>query len=148
MDCILTEIQIQAPLLFIWQVLTDFHAYSEWNPFMVDVQATFQVGEAIEFMQTIPEGSTTKIKATFTEIEPGTSFRWRYCSKLSFLLMIEQYVTLETTHETSTRLIHGQTHSGLSVSFLNYLDYFEKPLEGYIAMNQALKCRCEALQKI
>jgi hypothetical protein len=148
MDCILTEIQIQAPLLLIWQVLTDFHAYSEWNPFMVNVQATFQVGEAIEFVQTIPEGSSTKIKATFIQIEPGTIFRWRYCSKLSFLLAIEQYVTLEAVHETSTRLIHGQTQTGLSVSFLNYLDYFEKSLEGYIAMNHALKCRCEALQKI
>lgn len=148
MDCILTEIQIQAPLLFIWQVLTDFSAYSEWNPFMVDVQATFRVGEEIEFTQTIPEGPSTKIKATFTHIEPETTFRWRYRSRLPFLLAIEQYVTLETTHGTSTRLIHGQTQTGLSVSFLNYLDYFEKPLEGYLAMNQALKFRCEALQKI
>lgn len=148
MDCILTEIQIQAPLLLIWQVLTDFHAYSQWNPFMVDVRATFQVGEAIEFVQTIPEGPSTKIKATFTQIEPGTTFRWRYRSKHFFLLAIEQYVTLAAIDETSTRLIHGQTHSGLSVSLLNYLDYFEKPMEGYIAMNHALKCRCEALQKI
>jgi hypothetical protein len=148
MDCILTEIQIQAPLLLIWQVLTDFHAYSEWNPFMIDVQATFQVGGAIELMQTIPEGPSTKIKATFTQIETGKTFRWCYRSKFPFRFAIEQYITLEAIHETSTHLIHGQTHSGLSVSLLNYLDYFEKPMKGYIAMNHALKCRCEALQKI
>lgn len=146
MDCILTEIQIQAPLLLIWQVLTDFPAYSEWNPFIVDVHVTFQVGSPIEFTQNIPEEPSSQIKAIFTQIQPQSTIRWQYCSKLSFLFKIEQYITLEVINDATTLLQHGQTQTGLSVSFLNYLDYFERPMAGYIAMNHALKRRCETIQ--
>jgi len=35
---IATEILIQAPPTRVWQVLTDFGAYPQWNPFIVSLQ--------------------------------------------------------------------------------------------------------------
>jgi hypothetical protein len=147
MDCIVTEIQIEAPLFLVWQVLTDFKAYSQWNPFILDAIATFQVGRQIEYVCHIPEGATSKVQATFTQIEAGHRFRWRNQAKFPFLLEVEHFFSLEGKGDTTTRFIQGQDQTGLCVSLLNALDYFEKPLQGYVAMNFALKSRCENLHK-
>ncbi|WP_110208147.1 SRPBCC domain-containing protein [Nocardioides daejeonensis] len=64
------EIEIDAPAATVWQVLTDFDAYREWNPFATSVRCDFRPGGAIdmevamgrrklrqrEFINTIDEG--------------------------------------------------------------------------------------------
>lgn len=34
MNSIRTEIKIHAPVTIVWQTLTDFASYADWNPFI------------------------------------------------------------------------------------------------------------------
>ena len=51
-----TEIQINASASAVWNVLTDFRAYPDWNPFMVYLKGKPAVGERIE-VKMVPPGS-------------------------------------------------------------------------------------------
>jgi uncharacterized protein YndB with AHSA1/START domain len=41
-------VDIDAPVHVVWQVLTDYARYPEWNPFTVRVQTTLEVGSVID----------------------------------------------------------------------------------------------------
>jgi hypothetical protein len=43
-----TSIQIDAPPRIVWEVLTDFSAYINWNPFLYSVEGDFKVDEKVK----------------------------------------------------------------------------------------------------
>lgn len=42
------EIEIEAPVERIWEVLTDFEEFPEWNPFIRRIRGTSQVGSRLD----------------------------------------------------------------------------------------------------
>jgi hypothetical protein len=40
-------IEIEAPASIVWEIITDFDRYGEWNPFCVRAQSTLQMGAAV-----------------------------------------------------------------------------------------------------
>ncbi|NJM70835.1 MAG: hypothetical protein HC862_11730 [Scytonema sp. RU_4_4] len=46
-----TEVVIDAPRQLVWEQVTDFEAYSDWNPFMLEAHAEFEVGATIRFLK-------------------------------------------------------------------------------------------------
>ncbi len=42
-----TEIIIEAPVNYVWQVLSDFAKYKDWNPFILSVTGNLIVGEKL-----------------------------------------------------------------------------------------------------
>lgn len=47
MQALHSEIQIETPPQRVWQVLTDFDAYPQWNPFIRSIQGDVQVGSRL-----------------------------------------------------------------------------------------------------
>ncbi len=45
---ITTSIRINSDLETVWQVLTDFKKYPEWNPFIKSIEGEVAVGQKIE----------------------------------------------------------------------------------------------------
>ena len=41
------EVEINAPLDTVWEVITDLPRYGDWNPFVVQCESTLKVGEPI-----------------------------------------------------------------------------------------------------
>ena len=41
-------LEIEAPAATVWQVLTDFAAYGQWNPFVPECRCELKPGGAIE----------------------------------------------------------------------------------------------------
>jgi hypothetical protein len=60
----------------VWEVLTDFPRYAEWNPFVVDCKSTLQPGEPIDLrvkLFTQPQDQ----REWMTEHVPGRRFAYR-----------------------------------------------------------------------
>ena len=43
-----TEIEIEAPPGRVWDILTDFERYAEWNPFVREIQGDLRKGAKLE----------------------------------------------------------------------------------------------------
>ena len=51
------KVEIAAPATFVWEVLTDFAHYPQWNPYTVAVATTLKIGTPIDLTLPNPDGS-------------------------------------------------------------------------------------------
>ena len=64
-------VEIQASAETVWEVITDFDAYGEWNPFVVGCRSTLRVGDPIDMNVRLFPGLTQKQRETILEHVPG-----------------------------------------------------------------------------
>lgn len=68
-------VEINAPAEVVWEVLTDFASYREWNPFILDCKSTLTPGEPIDLkvkLFAVPQPQREWIK----EFVPGRRFAY------------------------------------------------------------------------
>lgn len=51
-DCVVKsiEVDIDAPVSVVWEVLTDLARYGEWNPFCIQAESTLALGAPVHMM--------------------------------------------------------------------------------------------------
>lgn len=128
-----TTIQINATPQRVWEVLTDFDQYKNWNPFISLVKGDFIVGEKIS----ITAGGM-KFKPEVLEYNKYEEIRW--LGNLLFKGLFDgehSFVIIDNGDGTST-FNHEEVFNGILVGlFSNKLDTETK--EGFIQMNNELK---------
>jgi hypothetical protein len=137
---LLTEEEILAPPEKVWQVLTDFSRYHEWNPFITSLAGTLEPGQSLEVIMSSPGGSEYRFQPEVLKVDPGREFRWRGKLWASFLFSGEHFFQLTAT-EHGTRLVHGENFSGILVHVARRA--LGEASRGFIYMNRALKRRVE-----
>ena len=140
---LVTEIDIVASPSRIWQVLTDFKKYSEWNPFMTKVSGKAVKGEKLDVTMPNPQGGTMVISPTVLAVEEESELRWLGRTEGDTFNGEHSFV-IRPTSQGNVHFIHSEKFTGSMVSMLEgWLDavvrkYFED-------MNKALKDRAEAM---
>jgi hypothetical protein len=71
-----TEIEIAAPPERVWQVLSDFDAYSEWNPFIRSIVGDAEVGSRLSVRLEPPGARGMTFKPTVRAVAPPRELRW------------------------------------------------------------------------
>ena len=140
-----TDIVIQAPQRLLWEQVTNFGAYSDWNPFMLKADAKFEVGGMVHFLEDLKQFGQYWIKAQFLSIEPPNSFIWQGHFGAPFLFTVRHSFIFETVGEHQTRFTQGHQNSGLLIPYLAWRGVYCVSHQGYLDYNQALKERCEAI---
>ncbi|MQY22147.1 SRPBCC domain-containing protein [Nocardia macrotermitis] len=70
-------VRIDAPAEVVWQVLTDFPRYREWNPFCVSAESTLEPGAPITMrVRLLGSGERTQ-REWIRSVDPGTAFSYR-----------------------------------------------------------------------
>jgi len=128
-----THIDIDAPRQRVWQVLTDFDRYPEWNPFVQSLSGQVQEGQKIKIQ--LP-GMT--FRPTVLAFRQNEELRWLGHFLVKGLFDGEHFFQLTSLPNGQTRLTHGEHFSGLLTPI------FKKQLlttteKGFAAMNQALR---------
>lgn len=139
-----TEIDIDAPPSRVWQVLTDFRSYDDWNPVVKRVSANLKTGGSIRF--SLDYGSIKlPIAARLINVEQERELRWKGPSSqlLGSIFRAEHYLRLKALPGNRTRLIHGEEFGGLFPRAL-WGRLRSDLLPRYRGMNEALKRRVEA----
>jgi hypothetical protein len=67
--------QIDAPASLVWEVITDFPRYAEWNPFVIGCHSTLAPGESIELRVKIFSKPQNQ-REWLTEHVPGRRFAY------------------------------------------------------------------------
>lgn len=69
------DLGIDAPAERTWQVLTDFEAYGEWNPFVRRVRCDLRPGAAID-MQVLVGSRPMRQREFVNDVVPGRAFSY------------------------------------------------------------------------
>ena len=133
-----TNIEIDAPANTVWEALTDFDRYSQWNPFIRSIRGEAKQGEQLEVFIQPPGGSGMTFRPVILDLQPGRELRWIGRLLLPGIFDGEHQFQLEALGENRTRLIHREVFSGLLVPLL-WRDLDTKTRQGFEEMNHALK---------
>ena len=136
------DIEIQAAADQVWEVLTDFAAYPQWNPFIVQATGQAVPGSRLELKMRPPGGRTTTFRPEVLEADPGRKLRWLGRVLVPGLFDGEHSFTIQPTGPGRVRLTQHEEFRGLLA--VPVLALIAKPtLQGFDQMNQALKSRVE-----
>ncbi len=137
-----TEIEIAARPADVWEVLTAFSRYGEWNPWMHQVVGELRVGARLDVRVRMGERELG-FRPRVTLVDPPRAFRWLGHLLIPGLFDGEHCFELSSLHNGGTRLVHRERFSGLLVGpVLRRVGAATE--EGFKAMNEALRARCEA----
>ena len=136
-----TEIEIEAPIQAVWNTLTDFHSYPEWNPFITEISGKLSVGEELTVNLRLPEGSDFTVRPRLIRCEPEREFCWLGHLWFKGLFDGEHFFRLQEVGEGRTRVTQGEKFSGLLLRLFG--STLTKTSRGFVYMNQALKRRVE-----
>lgn len=138
------EVEIEAPIERVWQVLTDFAAFPGWNPFIRRVKGEVRPGARLE-VHLQPSGARgMTFRPTLLRAEPSQELRWLGRLWIPGLFDGEHIFTLEPQGADRVRFVQREIFTGLLVPLLaRGLDRDTR--RGFEEMNQALKARAEGL---
>lgn len=134
---------IPAPPEAVWEVLTDFAAYGNWNPFMDRIEGEAQVGSKLRVHMKPPGGRGMTFRPTVLAAVPGRELRWLGTLGVRGLFDGEHSFILTADDSGGTRLSHGETFSGVLVTLMR--SSVSGAQAGFEAFNEALAKRVQAL---
>ena len=137
-----SEVTIDAPAQRVWDVLTDFGSFPDWNPFMQRASGELAVGNKLTVYLKPPGGMGMSFKPLIIEVDPGREFRW-----LGHLLMPgifdgEHIFEIIPIGDASCRFVQREEFGGVLASLMLAM-IGKSTKRGFNEMNQALKARAE-----
>lgn len=97
------SVPVAAPASVVWQVLTDFAAYPQWNPFAQQVRCDFEVGGVIDMQVALVGPRLLRQREYITAISPGRSFTYAMRPLPGGLLRSQRTQTVVPVDERSSR---------------------------------------------
>jgi hypothetical protein len=137
-----SQIDIDATPERVWQVLSDFSAYPQWNPFITRAEGRPQPSSRL-VMRMQPVGARgVTLRPTVLEATPGHRLRWLGRFGIRGIFDAEHSFTITPRAEGGVRLSQDEDFRGVLVPLLaRSLDRHTQP--AFEAMNAALKLRAE-----
>ncbi len=136
-----TAIEIDAEPTAVWEILMDFSAYPEWNPFIRSVEGAAVEGAKID----VKLGASGKKPMGFTpvvlEMEAPRRFSWLGSVVTKGVFDGKHQFEVEAT-DSGTRFHHYEEFSGF-LAPLMLAAIGKTTARGFEEMNQALKTRAE-----
>jgi hypothetical protein len=139
-----TEIVIHATPAEVWNVLTDFNRYPEWNPFITSLKGVSTKGEKLVARMEPPNGSAMTFRPTVLIANRNKELRWLGHLLFPGLFDGEHIFELYENTDGTTTFVQREEFTGILVPlFSKMLD--TKTLAGFEFMNKQLKQRVETM---
>ncbi|WP_152042997.1 SRPBCC domain-containing protein [Salinigranum salinum] len=138
-----THVEIDASPDRVWDVLTDFDRYHEWNPFLA-VAGRATEGARLHVALSPPGAPTTRFRPTVTRVDPSRELRWLGHLWTTGLFDGEhRFVLTPLDGDTRTSVTHAESMSGVLLPIV-WRFVGDATERGFEAMNLALKRRVES----
>ncbi|MBD3178232.1 MAG: SRPBCC domain-containing protein [Candidatus Latescibacteria bacterium] len=125
----------------VWEVLTDFDSYRDWNPFIRSVEGLPAEGETLTVSIQPPGSRSMTFRPVVLKAEATSEFRWKGKLLVRGLFDGEHYFILRENEDRSTTFIQGEIFSGILTALFSGI--LEKTERGFGLMNEALRSECE-----
>lgn len=143
MQIIESKIEIHAPLELVWEVLTDFDTYSEWNSFTPKIECDLKEGNPVHLHVDMKQNNKIRIQTeTLLWVKEKESIAWGITA--AFPVKTERAQILTSLNENVTVYYTYDKFWGFLVPLvmLLYKDHIQK---GFDAVSTSLKQRAEFL---
>lgn len=138
---IYSEVIIDASKEKIWNILTDFTNYKNWNPFIVESSGYATPGTIlVNTMKT--KKSTIIFKPVILNVQPFQYFDWLGTLLMKGIFDGHHYFKLVELGNGKVKLIQGENFSGI-LSGLLFRSIGEETQVSFVKMNTALKQMAE-----
>jgi hypothetical protein len=135
------EIEIDAPSSRVWQVVSDFESYPDWNPFIRSISGRRERGAKLEVRIAPPGGRPMTFRPKVQSLEEGRELRWLGRLLVPGLFDGEHRLLVEPLDPNRSRFVQSERFNGLLVGLLRGV--LERTEAGFEQMNRALKQRAE-----
>jgi hypothetical protein len=137
------DLEVKAPAALVWEVITDFAHYRDWNPFVVECRSTLEPGEPID-MQVMLTDKPQDVHEVVVECVPGRRFAYRMKPiPLGALSSLRSHDIASRGAGSSTYRSHFELNGWLAPVVLAL---YRKNLErAFGSMSAAIQQRAEAL---
>jgi hypothetical protein len=137
-----SEIEIAAPAGRVWEILTDFAGFPQWNPFIRRARGNLVKGERLEVMMQPSGARGMTFSPTVLTVEADRELRWIGHLFVPGLFDGEHIFTIEPLGTGRVHFTQREIFTGLLVPLLSrMLDTDTR--RGFEEMNKALKARAE-----
>lgn len=133
-----TEIVIQASAERIWNILTDFDSYPNWNPFIKSITGKIEENSIFKVVIQAPDSKPMIFKPKVLVFEKEQEFKWLGHLFFRGIFDGEHKFELSANKNGTTTFIHSEQFSGVLVPlFRKMLE--TKTVKGFELMNQKIK---------
>ncbi len=137
-----SEIEIRASSRQVWQILTDFANFPQWNPFIRRIKGEPDTGAKLEIFIQRSGAKGMTFHPKVLRSEPLRELRWLGRLLIPGLFDGEHIFTIEPIEANRVLFVQREIFTGLLVPlFARRLDTVTR--RGFEEMNQALKIRAE-----
>lgn len=143
MTRIFTEIDVDAPPDLVWEVLTDFEAYPDWNP-QTRITGAPREGERLVVAPGPDAEGMPTFRPQVLRADAPRELRWLGHLYVRGLFDGEHVFTVEDLGAGRSRFVQSETFGGLLAGLLTRF-YGDDTEAGFEAVNAALKARAESL---
>jgi hypothetical protein len=135
-----TEIVVDAPRPVVWELLSDFARYDEWNPYITQARGQAAVGEQVHLRFAPGSGQPRQVDCEVVVVNGMRKLEWICRSyHLPGILDREHIFRLLPIGEARVRIVYEGRWEGVFVPFSD----LSPRQRGYVAMARALKDRAE-----
>ena len=139
---ITTAVDVDAPAETVWDVLTDFGSYPEWNP-RTRIEGAPEAGSRLRVSPGPEAGRMPTFRPEVLRAD-GRELAWRGHLYVRGLFDGEHRFRIEAVDDDRSRLVQSERFTGLLAGPL-LRRYGRDTEEGFEAVNAALKARAESI---
>lgn len=138
-----TGIDIAAGPRRIWEIITDFPSYADWNPALLSAAGEAVCGSELQVVIQWPGLKRDHYRLQVTNVTPERELRWLGHFGAKGLMDGDHGFVIEPVGASCTRLSQVEDFSGLLIPlFSPWLR--SNVLNGFVQVNEAIKRRAES----
>ena len=135
---LITEIQIQSNPEILWNVITDFKHYYQWNPILQKIKGEPLIGNQLEIHLSTVGGKNRVYHPKVIKITPNHELRWKGTFIFSQIFSGERIFLIEKLAENKVNFVNKEIFSGIGVRFTPQ-KMEDDIVASFKKMNEALK---------
>jgi len=126
----------------VWDILTDFSVYGQWNPFIPEISGEPTEGKSLVVTISPPGKKRMTFKPRVKAVRPPREFGWLGHLFIPGLFDGEHWFLIEETKDRKTRFTQREEFRGMLVGMV-WKGLEPSTRKGFEEMNAALKLRAE-----
>ncbi len=134
---------VQAPAEIVWEVVSDFDSWKDWNPLYRKAEGQMKIGTTLTLEQHLPGEPAKVITPIVQDWVPYEQLHWR-STRVGGLVTAIRYLEIENMGPENATFSNGELFIGMLLRFISR-DERRRMRAAFTEMGEAVRDRAEVL---